>query len=448
MSGSPKRYLGMRRRVVLAGAVAALVATASLLGGVLRHGSPAGGRAAAGAAPVAPQRFETGFANGDTAAEIRDLQQALRSSPTDVHSYDLLGLAYQQRARETGDPTYYSKSEGVLRRALRLAPNDLLATSGLGSLALARHRFREALALGRRARGISPFTARNYGVIGDALVELGRYEQAFAAFDRMASLRPSLSSYARVSYARELLGNVAGAAAAMRLAVDAAVGQPEPTAWTHVQLGKLFLSHGRLWQAEREFRFALAAFPGYVYAYDQLALVEAARGRVRRAIALERRAADTIPLPQFVATLGDLYRVAGDEASARQQYRLIGAIKRLLIANGVKTDLESALFDVDHGVRLGHALALARAAHADRPSIDGDDVLAWALARNGRCTEALSWSKQALRLGTRDATKFFHRGMIERCLGDEASARTWFRRALALNPHFSLLWAPVARRYA
>jgi tetratricopeptide (TPR) repeat protein len=74
--------------------------------------------------------------------------------------------------------------------------------------------------------------------------------------------------------------------------------------------------------------------------------------------------------------------------------------------------------------------------------------LAWALARNGRCDEALRYSKRALRLGTLDAAKFFHRGMIERCLGDTAEAKSWFRRALALNPHFSLLWAPVARRYA
>ena len=72
----------------------------------------------------------------------------------------------------------------MLQRALALAPRDLLATSGLGSLALSRHRFREALALGRRARAISPTTARNYGVIGDALVELGRYREAFRAFDR------------------------------------------------------------------------------------------------------------------------------------------------------------------------------------------------------------------------------------------------------------------------
>jgi tetratricopeptide (TPR) repeat protein len=435
-----------RLRLGLAAGAAALTAAALLLGGVLRESRSAG--AAASAAPGAATRVDSGFAVGDTAATVSALQASVRARPDDVRGLDLLGLAYQQRARETADPVYYTKSEGVLRRALRIAPRDLYATSGLGSLALSRHRFREALALGRRAVALSPSTARSYGVVGDALVELGRYREAFVAFDRMASLKPSLSSYARVSYARELRGDVRGAEAAMRLALDAAIGQPEALGWTHVQLGKLLFAHGRTRAAEQEFRIARAAFPGYVYAYDQLALVAAARGHVRRAIALERRAADVVPLPQFVGTLGDLYRVVGDDADARRQYRLIGAIDRLLAANGVKTDLEATLFDVDHGVRLSTVVARARAAHADRPSIDGDDVLAWALARTGRCAEALHWSRRALRLGTQDATKFFHRGMIERCLGNGGEARTWFRRALALNPHFSLLWSPVARRYA
>jgi tetratricopeptide (TPR) repeat protein len=434
----------MRIRLALALAVALAAAGALLLGGLFRDSR--------GALPVAPEAAAGALGNelgaGDTASLVRSLQATLRRDPHDVHSYDLLGLAYQQRARETGDPAYYTKSEGVLRRALALAPNDLLATSGLGSLALSRHRFREALALGRRARALSPTTARSYGVIGDALVELGRYREAFAAFDRMARLRPGLAAYARVSYARELLGDFRGAVAAMRLAVDAAVDEPEPLAWTHVQLGKLYWSHGRLAPARRQFRAALEAYPGYVYALDALAQVEAARGRYAQAIRLERRAVETIPLPQFVTTLGDLEHVTGHDRLARRQYALIGVIQRLLAANGVRTDLETALFDVDHGVRLSHTLGLARQARRDRPSIDGDDVLAWALARTGHCGEALRFSKRALRLGTRDAPKEFHRGMIERCLGHDAQARLWFRRALDLNPHFSLLWAPVARRYA
>jgi Flp pilus assembly protein TadD len=91
---------------------------------------------------------------------------------------------------------------------------------------------------------------------------------------------------------------------------------------------------------------------------------------------------------------------------------------------------------------------LARKGYADRPSVFGDDVLAWALARNGECGQALAYSNRSLRLGTQDAVKFFHRGWIAACLGDRADAGRWYRRALALNPRFSILWAPVAQKGA
>jgi tetratricopeptide (TPR) repeat protein len=429
----------VQARLALAAGAAALAAAALLLGGLHR------GAAAGGAVRPTAESLGSGFGSGDTAGLVRRLQDGLRAQPHNVKGLDLLGLAYQQRARETGDPTYYTKSGGVLREALRLAPRDLLATSGLGSLALSRHRFAEALRLGEDARRLSPTTARSYGVIGDALVELGRYPEAFAAFDAFARLKPGLAAYARVSYARELLGDTAGAEATMRLALDAATGQPEARAWTLVQLGKLAWATGYAARARGAYQAALDAFPGYVYALDALAQVEAGAGQLGRAIALEQRAAETIPLPQFVALLGDLYRAAGKEMLARRQYALIGAIQRLLVANGVRTDLETALFDVDHGVRLSHALALARLAQAERPSIDGDDVLAWALARNGRCAEARPWSERSLRLGARDALKLFHRGWIEACLGDRSAARLWYGRSLALNPHFSILWARAAR---
>lgn len=433
----------------MAAGAAVLTVAALLLGGVLRKPAAAASPLQAppsSPTPAAGESLQTGFSAGDTAALIARLQSGLRAAPQDASSLDLLGLAYQQRARETGDAVYYTKSEGVLERALARRPNDLLATSGLGSLALSRHRFREALVLGSRARSISPTTARNYGVIGDALVELGRYPEAFRAFDRFAELRPGLAAYARVSHARELLGDVPGAIEAMKLAVNAGGGQGEAEAWTRVQLGKIYWSVGRLSAAASEYRGALRVFPGYPYALDALARIEAARGRLASAIALEQRASAVIPLPQYVGQLSDLYRAAGKPRLARRQYGLIGVIQRLLVANGVKTDLETALFDVDHGIRLPHALGLARRARADRPSIDGDDVLGWALARNGRCNEALAYSKSALRLGTQDALKLFHRGMIERCLGSRVAGDAFLQRALALNPRFSVLWSPVARK--
>jgi len=431
-----------RIRVVAAGAAVVLTTAALLLGGAFRGSSAAAPTPPAGSA----DRLQAGFALGDTAGLVVSLQHQLESRPEDAKAWGLLGLAYQQRAREVADPSYYSKSEGALRRALRLAPNDLIATSGLASLAASRHRFREALRLSRQAHALSPTTALTYGLLGDAKLELGRYQQAFADFDRLAQLKPSLAAYSRVSYARELLGRPDEAIAAMEQALDAATGEAEPTAWTRVQLGKLYWSTGGLGAAAAQYRAALAVFPGYVHALDALAQVEGARGRFGHAIALERRAVDQTPLPQFVGYLSDLYTAAGRPALARRQYALVDVIGRLFVANGVKTDLETALFRADHGIRLRETLDLARLARTERPSIDGDDVLAWTLERNGHCGEALRYSKLALRLWTKDALKLFHRGMIERCLGHTADGNRFLRRALALNPHFSLIWAPVAQR--
>jgi tetratricopeptide (TPR) repeat protein len=430
------------RRLKLAGVVATVTASALLLGGVLNEAPPPG------SAVAAPEIAIRGAGSTDTASVVGKFEDAVRANPEDWRSFVVLGNAYQQRFRETADATYLSRSDKALRTALRLTPGDPDATSGLGALALSRHDFRRALVLGRRAAAQAPNTARHQGVVGDALLELGRYEAAFAAFDRMAALRPDLASYSRIAYARELLGNTSGAISAMQLAADAGGGRGEPTAWAEVELGKLYLGSGRPAQAARHFRTALVFFPGYVYSLDALARAEAALGRYDRAIKLARRAVDATPLPQFAATLGDLYRVTGRHREANDQYALVEAIERLLQANGVLTDLETALFDVDHGVRLREALDRARLAHAERPGIYADDVLGWALVRNGECTEGLGYAKRALRLGTRDASLFFHRGMAERCAGHGQEARQWFRRALATNPHFSLLWAPVARRYA
>ncbi len=423
------------------------VALAVLLGGVLRESaSPAGARGAVDArVAAAADELGTGVARTGTASTIRRLEAETRAETAGARTFTLLGLAYQQRVRETADPSYYGLSERTLRRALKLDPADADAVSGLGSLALARHRFGDALELGRRAQHLAPSTARHLGVVGDALAELGRYREAFTTFDRMAALRPGLGSYARVSYARELLGDTDGALEAMRLALGPATGLPEPTAWVRVQIAKLHWGRGETRAAGREYRLALASLPGYVYALDGLARVEAALGHRERALGFSRRAVDAMPLPEFVGTLGDLLRTSGRREEANGQYQLVGAIERVLVANGVRTDLETALFDVDHGLRLPQALDRARAGYAERKSVVAEDTLGWALARNGRCEEALAHSRQALRLGTRDASMFFHRGYAERCAGRPDVARRWFVRALDLNPHFSLLWAPVAR---
>jgi tetratricopeptide (TPR) repeat protein len=435
----------MKAKLFVVNAVVLATALALLLGGAL-SGTEASCNRGGTSPEAAVERLLAGFAAGDTAAYVAELERRVAANPRDVQSLVLLGLAYQQRVRETGDASFYPRSGAALRRAARLDPRNVFAATGLAALAASRHRFEEARRLAEHARRLAPRTAGPLGVLGDSLVELGRYRQAFATFDRMAELKPNLASYTRVSYARELLGDSRGAVAAMRLAAEAGTGTVEPLAWTLVQLGNLYFDTGRLAPAARSYRQALTVFPGYVHAEAALARVAAARGRYGEAIRLYRRAVERLPLPQYEGALGDVLRVAGRDVDARHAFGAVHAIERLLAANGVRTELETALFDLDHGLGVRGALARARVAYRERKSIDAEDVLAWALYRNGRCADARRHSVRALRLGTRDAVKLFHRGMIEGCLGDRAASRSFLSRALRINPHFSLLYAPVAAR--
>jgi len=432
------------RRIVLTGcAIAIALALGGLVGGVLAESRSA---ASPSVVPGAlAQRALSGTAGGVSASTIGGLEEQVRARPKDASLLTQLGFAYQLRWRETADPSFLPRSETALRRALRARPREPYAVLGLGSLALIQHEFREALAYGRRARGLLQGSARPYGVIGDALVELGRYEEAFAAFQRMVSLRPSLASYGRVAYARELTGDREGAISAMRLALDAAAGQPEPTAWSLVELAKLELSLGRIASAGRYARAALRVFPGYPTARIELARIEVARGRIDRAVAEAMRAAEAVPTAQAVSLLADVLDRVGKRDEARRQRATVAVIDRLLRASGVQVDLESAVDRADNRIRPLETIALARRARADRPSIYGDDALAWALARGGRCREALPIAKRALRLGTQDALLYFHLGYAEGCAGNRTAMRDWYRQALELSPEFSVRWAPVAR---
>jgi tetratricopeptide (TPR) repeat protein len=445
----------VRRRTVLLGLGTAGVAAAVLLLGGIFSGSHAvdplrAAIAAAGPAAAredALDRLFRGLSTGDTSGYVRKLERRIAAHPRDADALTLLGLAYQQRARETGDPTFYKLSGKALRRASSAGGALPLIVQGEASLANTRHRFRDGLRLARRAISLDPDNGSALGALGDALLNLGRYREAFEAFDRMALLAPGIASYTRVANARELLGHPGDAAAADELALQTDSPVPEHGAWTMVQLGNVYFNMGRLGEAAEAYRRALARLPRYVHAEAGLARVEASEGRYRPAIARLRRVVEVLPVPAYVIMLGDILHASGHDGQARHEYALVDVIERLFAANGVRTELQTAVFDLDHRRNVADALARARTAYTSAPGIYAEDALAWGLFRVGRCEEARAHSMHALRLGTRDGLLVFHRAMIERCLGS-ASARSWFRRALAINPHFSFLWGPVARTAA
>jgi tetratricopeptide (TPR) repeat protein len=377
---------------------------------------------------------------------IAGLQERLRALPTDWQSYANLGLAYVQQARVTADPSYYPKAQGVLSRSLSLHGSDnVSALTGMAALAAARHDFSGALSWAKEAETMNPDSADVQAVLGDALVELGRYDQAFHTFQRMIDLRPELSTYARVSYAWELRGNLAGALQAMDLALHAAA-TPTDAAWASNQIGDLYWNRGEMDRAETWYRRAISKEPSFVPPHAGLARVQAAGGDLDRAIETLTWVVQRYPTPEYVIALGDLYTIERRQAEAARQYALVGAEERLLRANGVNVDLEIALFDADHGVDLADGLAGARQEWARRHSIHVADALGWALHANGRDAEALQFANRALGLGTRNALFFFHRGMIERSLGKVRAARRDLAAALRINPHFSILWSDRAAR--
>ncbi|MGI8587571.1 MAG: tetratricopeptide repeat protein [Chloroflexia bacterium] len=380
----------------------------------------------------------SGYANRVITQEQNRLQQ----DPKSDTALSQLGLAYLQKARETNDPTFYVNADDALKKALAANPTSFEATAAMGSLALSRHLFQDALNWGIKARGIGPQKAYAYGVIADAQTEIGDYDQAVETLTSMVNLRPDLSSYSRISYARELHGDVDGAITAMKQAVEAGGPAPENSSWSHVQLGNLYFNSGKLDLAEAQYNSALAVFPGYLHAQAGLAQVRAAQGRSNEAVALYKQAIANVPLPQYVQALGDLYTSIGNAGEAKKQYDLVDYTYHVFDVNGVETGIEKAAFYADQGRSTDQAVKLAEDTAGRRHDIHTLDTLAWARYQAGRYSDALAAAQQALRLGTKSSLLLYHIGMIYNKLGDTANARKNLQAALDISPYFNVKYAP------
>ncbi len=321
-----------------------------------------------------------------------------------------------------------------------------LVLVGIGALQLGRHQFADALATGTAGLEAFPGDPSLRGVVVDALVELGRYEEAFAAAEALAADSPDLAALARLSYAHELRGDLPAALAAMERAADSPGLAPENTAYVLALVGHLRRMTGDVAGAEAAYRDALALVPEHAPSLIGEGRLAVGAGDLATARERFERAAAVVPLPEPVIALGEALEAAGDAGAAADQYELARALITLSQANGVEVDVDLALFEADHG-DAATALALAEAGYAATPTVRAADARAWALHRLGRDEEAVVFATEALRLGSRDPLLLFHAGAIDAALGRDAQARERLAAALATDPGFSPTGAAEARAH-
>lgn len=400
-----------------------------------RAGPPSGSAVAATALPPGAGR--------DLTATIESLQQTLRRVPGDHQSWATLGLAYVEQARISGNPAFYPRAEEAVARSLDVEPVDNAAAhAAAAALAAARHDFTGALHEADEALAVDPYDPGALAVRVDALTELGRYGEQLQALRVADRRQPGIPVFARWSYALELRGDLDAAAGVLRRAAVSA--SPADLAFLSTLRADLDRRRGDLAAASRQLRVALRQSPGYVPALASRARLAVARGDLQAAARRWQAVVDQLPLPEYLTELGELHLALGQRAEARRQFSVVAATIQLLAANGVDTDLETALFEADHGSR-ADALRVARAEWRRRTSVHVADVLAWALHVNGRDHAGLRIARLATRLGTEEARLWLHRGVIEAELGLDTAARAHLRHGLAVDPGASPWQADRAR---
>ncbi len=263
------------------------------------------------------------------------MEARLSSSPGDTLAALRLADALLRQTRVLGHQAPAIRAERVVRELLvrDAGPEPGLlfqhqARRLLAAALASQHKFPEAIREAERCLQARPDDAMPYGIIGDAKLELGDPVGAFAAFDRMAAIRPDAASYARVALARELSGDVAGAIALMSMAIDAtSPNDLEALAWHRAQMGTLLLSSGRRRDAAREFDHAIHLFPGYPPAVEGQARVAQAGGDHARALALLDQLDPGTPTSSALELAAEALQALGRKGEASRKSALAAAVR-------------------------------------------------------------------------------------------------------------------------
>ncbi|MFD9701584.1 tetratricopeptide repeat protein [Lentzea sp. NPDC059081] len=392
----------------------------------------------------APPASGAAVARSDVQRTISAAQERLRRVPEDATTWASLGSAYVEQARITGDPTYYGKAQGALETSLRHKPDgNGPAHLGLGALANARHDFAAARDQAELARAALPDTAEVYGVLADALTQLGKTDEARAAVQRMLDLEPGVPAFTRAAYDFEQRGEVDSARQALVRALEAS-SSPADALFCRYHLGELAFDNGDLDEASAQYEQGLLVDPLDPALLQGRAKVAAARGKTADALSGYADLVARVPSPQYLHEYALLLRASGRTDDATRQFDLLAQQERLLAAAGSTDELAASVAAADRG-DAASALAAAQREWNRRQNPLVADALSWALHLAGRDAEALGYADRAATTGWRNATFAYHRGMILRALGRTTEAADALGTALRTNPHFSPVDAPAAR---
>lgn len=372
--------------------------------------------------------------------ELARLQPIAEKQPGQPEPWVALGRVWVRKAREASDPGFYLGAKACADLALDAAPGDRPATNLLGLVLLNDHKFDDARDLASQLLARSPEDLMALGTLSDALVELGRYDEAIKTTEKMAQLKPNLPSYIRASYLQWLRGDVSAAKESARLAVDSGRDprEPEPRCWALVQAAMIFWNEGDASGADAGFEDAVKACSDYPPALVGRGRVAMAGGDFTRAIDYLGRAYAQSPLVETAWLLGDAREAAGDLKGAE-------AVRAELVKHGRMVDGRTlSLFFSTKGRDLDEAVSLARAEKKIRDDIYTEDALAWALYRKGDIPGARAASDKAMALGTKDPRLLYHAGAIRIAAGDKAAGPKLVREALKLNPAFDRTGAAEA----
>ena len=397
--------------------------------------------------PIAAGDFADQIARSSGASleqVVSDLESRVADVPGDYVSWATLSLAYVQYARVIVDPSYYPKAEQAIAESFAINNDDnYLAYAGGAALAAGRHDFVLAEDLATKGLDINPYSALLYGLLSDSQVQLGNYEAGFDSVQKMLDLSPDTSSLSRASYVWELRGDLEQANALMQRALaDAPTAEDRAFALHH--LGQLALEAGDPATALEYQLAALEESPDDAVSQFGRALAEAALGQTDVALAHLAELVESVPDPGYLIAYARLLESVGRTQDADIQYAAIEAQALVASKFGELPETNGIFFHIQTG-NFEQAITEAEAGLKIHAFVRTYDAYAWALHAAGRDQEALTAIDTALALGTRNASFFFHSGMIKLALGDEAGARADLQEALAINPYFDPLDAVIAQ---